>query len=265
MKQKTVSTDAVRSFWEANPVCAKDIPFEIGSPAYFARFDRLRGAIEDAAFGREYYQFENYRGRRVLDVGSGNGYILSHYASHGADVTGVDITQAGVDLCRKRFDLQKLSGTFQVADAERLPFPDNTFDLVCSMGVLHHTPRTDAAVAELRRVLKPGGRVNLMLYHRNSVLYRFKFPILRVLTGKSLQQLVNEVDGAGNPKGDVYSRNDMRSLLRDFEAVNVFTRIIHGWMTLPVVGRFLPDALFRPLESRWGWFLYANGIKPDLR
>ena len=251
----------VRRFWEDNPVCAWEIPFEKGTPAYFDAFDRLRRRGEGPWVDR-LYDFESARGQRVLDVGCGNGYVLARFAAAGASVTGVDITETAIDLSRRRFALAGLAGDFRVANAEELPFADATFDVVTSLGVLHHTPDTERAINEIFRVLKPGGRFFLMLYHRDSALYRFKFPILGLLTGKSRQQLVNEVDGAGNPKGAVYSRGEIRRLLHRFEVRETVAGSLQGWMLLPALGKHLPDAWFRPFERRWGWLLYASALKP---
>src|SRR5205085_3449156 len=96
-----------------------------------------------------------------------------------ADYTGIDLTQAAIDLAKRRFELDQLPGAFRTADAERLDFPDNTFDLIYSHGVLHHTPDTTAAVREVHRVLRPGGRAVVMLYHRNSYNYRINISLLR--------------------------------------------------------------------------------------
>src|SRR6185312_8029573 len=79
----------------------------------------------------------------------------------------------------RRFELFNLPGTFHVADAERLDFPDNSFDIVYSHGVLHHTPDTAGAIREVHRVLRPGGRALVMLYHRNSYNYRVNIGLLR--------------------------------------------------------------------------------------
>lgn len=81
-----------------------------------------------------------------------------------------------------------------MGNAEELPFKGETFDCACSMGVLHHTPSPSKAVEEIFRVLKPGGRLVVMCYHRNSALYRLTFPYLSLVTGKSLRQLVYEMD-----------------------------------------------------------------------
>lgn len=242
-------------------MCAKDNPHAIGTPAYFEYFDRLRDAIEPAPFAESFYEFGSKRDKKVLDVGCGNGWVLAHYARCGANVTGVDITEAGVELCRTRFRNENLKGDFVVANAEHLPFQDNTFDVVSCMGVVHHTSNPAKVVSELRRVLKPGGRLVFMIYHRNSILYRIKFPILRLLTGKSIQRLVNEVDGFGNPRGDVYSKSELAKLLDGFLVKEMFAGLIEGWMVLPLVGRFLPNFIFKPFERLAGWFLYAKAVR----
>jgi hypothetical protein len=85
----------------------------------------------------------------------------------------------------------------------------------------------------------------------------------RLLTSKSMQQLVNEVDGVGNPKGEVYSRAELRDLLRRFDDLKLFAGLLQGGMLLPRGNRFLPRRLLQRFEPQWGWFLYAKGIKPQ--
>ena len=121
----------------------------------------------------------NAKDLAVLEVGCGLGTDGAQFAKAGANYTGIDLTDAAVDLARRRFELFQLPGTFRVADAERLDFPDNTFDIVYSHGVLHHTPDTAAAVREIHRVLRPGGKAVVMLYHRDSYNYRVNISMLR--------------------------------------------------------------------------------------
>lgn len=260
----SVGIEDVRSYWEAHPLCAEAIPHPLGSREYFEYYDRLREANESVEFSARLHEYASFAGKDVLDVGCGNGYVLSRYARAGARTVGVDLTRAAVELCRSRFAHMDLPGEFRQANAEALPFPDNTFDCVTSMGVLHHTPNTAAAVAEVFRVLKPGGRLIVMFYHRNSALYRVGFPLQRLLTGKSTQQLVNEVDGFGNPLGDVYSDAELRRLLGRFSDLELFAGLLEPWMVLPRFSRILPAALLKRFERRWGWFLYAKGRKPGM-
>ena len=265
MNTEPVTLHDVQAFWQAHPLCAAAIPFPPGTPEFFRAYDRLREANESVEFSYRLHEYKSFAGKKVLDVGCGNGYVLSRYAREGADVFGIDLTQAGVDLCEKRFAMEGLNGRFTLASAEAMPFEDESFDCVCSMGVLHHTPDTPKAVKEILRVMKRGGRLIVMVYHRNSALYRIIFPFYRLMLGRTLQQQVNEVDGKGNPKGDVYSRRQLARLLSGFERLEMFAGHLNPSMLLPgFLGKWVPAVAARVLERRLGWFLYAKGWKPAL-
>src|SRR6185436_3167092 len=145
--------ERVRAFWQAHPCGTKFSDAEIGTREFFER-------IEAHRYQKEWHipaaaNFANTRGLRVLEIGCGLGTDGAQFTKAGADYTGVDLTNAAIELARKRFELFGLTGKFQVADAENLDFPDESFDVVYSHGVLHHTPDIDAAVQEIHRVLKP--------------------------------------------------------------------------------------------------------------
>lgn len=212
-----VKVEDVKSFWNKNPLCASGIDEEIGNKEYFLKYNKLREINEPLDFSYNLHEYPSFKGKKVLDIGCGNGYILSKYAQEGATVHGVDITETGVDLTKKRFEIFNISlngGEIIVANAEDLPFEDNYFDCVCSMGVLHHTPDTQKAIDEAYRVLKPGGRMIMMFYAKDSLLNKWNFSLLRYIHpkyfGMSRQELVNSVDGFGNPKGDIYSYKEMQ-------------------------------------------------------
>lgn len=258
----TTDIRRVRSFWERHPVGAAAVPHAPGTREFFEHYDRLREANEPLPTSYEIHEYARFSGQRVLDVGCGNGYVLSKYAAEGAEPFGIDITTTAVDVSRRRFELLGLKGSFAVGSAERLPYPDSSFDCVCSMGVLHHTPDTPGAVAEIHRVLKPDGHLIVMLYHRGSAFYRWTLRLRSWATRRSRDELVNEVDGVGNPKGAVYSKNEMRSLLRRFDRQELSVGVLNGWMVLPRGGRFLPPRFLARMAPRWGWFLYAKARKP---
>jgi ubiquinone/menaquinone biosynthesis C-methylase UbiE len=257
-----LTTDDVRAFWQKNPLCSNGIPHPLGSREFFEVYDGQREGIESILYSYALHEYRDFKGKKVLDVGSGNGYVLSKYAAEGAEVFGIDITQAGIDLCRKRFDHLNLKGNFQVADAQALPFPDNTFDCVCSMGVLHHVPDTQKAIEEIYRVIKPGGRLIVMFYHRNSAKYQLKYRVWSWVTGKSMQQLVNEFDGIGNPKGTVFSKKQLNAMLSRFTEVKMQVGYLETRDVILRGARHLPDNLFKLLAPLLGWNLYAKGRKP---
>lgn len=251
----------VKNFWNKNPLCASAIPYELGSKEYFEYYNSLREENESLDFSNKLHEYSQFAHMKVLDVGCGNGYILSKYAEHGAETFGIDISDTSIELSKKRFQFLNLSGYFSVGNAEALPFPDNHFDCVCSMGVLHHTPNTQKAIDEIHRVLKKNGKFILMLYHKNSFAYHIRMRLEKRNTGKSMQELVNEVDGIGNPKGDVYTRRSMKRLLKAYNIQTMFVRSvrlqdIYCFKNRPRLLRFI-----KLFEHRFGWFIYAKSTK----
>ncbi len=258
MAPRQILRSDVQKFWEAHPVAAAAIPAEPGTAEYFRAFDTLREAIEPEPVANRIYEFSSFSGKRLLDIGAGNGYVMARYARAGADTFGVELTAQGIALCRRRFEVESVRAFITQGDAEHLPFPSATFDAVTSMGVLHHLPHPERAIDEIHRVLKPGGALTIMLYHRNSAMYRLRFPLLRLFTGKSLAQQVNEVDGAGNPKGLVYSRAQARAFVRRFSSIRTFASLLQPWMVAPGFSRVAREAWLKPLASSLGWFLYVK-------
>ena len=100
-------------------------------------------------------------GERVLDVATGTGNAAIEAAHRGAEVTGVDLAPRLVEVARGRAAEEGLPITFTTGDAQALPFEDDAFDVVLSVFGVIFAPDAAAAAAELRRVLKPGGRLVL--------------------------------------------------------------------------------------------------------
>src|SRR5258705_4988635 len=169
--------ERVRAFWQENQCGTNFADVAPGS----RRFYEL---VEEHRYQKEWHipqaaDFSGAKGLRVLELGCGLGTDGAQFALAGADYTGIDLTDAAIELAKRRFELFRLPGTFRTADAENLDFAAESFDLVYSHGVLHHTPDTAAAVQEIHRVLRPGGRAVVMLYHRDSYNYRINISLLR--------------------------------------------------------------------------------------
>ena len=288
--------DRVRAFWQANPCGTKFSDAEPGTRLFYER-------VEEHRYTKEWHipaaaDFASAHGLKVLEIGCGLGTDGAQFARAGANYTGVDLTEAAVELARRRFELFDLAGEFRTADAENLDFADASFDLVYSHGVLHHTPDTERAVREIHRVLKPMGRAVVMLYHRDSYNYRINIGMFRRagahllkteaglrlvhrLTGEPVDSLreharrikedeqsylapgefLNQhTDGAGNPLARVYSRREALELFKDFAEVELRTYFLNKrW--LPIIGALLPRGLETRLASRWGWHLWIYARK----
>lgn len=290
--------ERVRAFWQAHPCGTKFADAAPGTRLFFERVEEHRYRTEWHIPGAA--DFARTKGLKVLEIGCGLGTDGAQFAKAGAEYTGVDLTDAAVELARKRFELFDLRGTFRTADAEKLDFADDAFDLVYSHGVLHHTPNTAGAVHEVHRVLKPGGRAIVMLYHRGSYNYRVNIRIIRragahllksetglklaaKLSGEPIDSLreharfikedtesylapsefLNQnTDGAGNPLARVYSRREARELFKDFARVELHTHFLNKrW--LPVVGNRLSRSMESRLAARWGWHLWIYAQKQN--
>ena len=116
-----------------------------------ARYD-LEGQL---IFGLAH--FEQAKGLKVLEIGVGLGADHQQFGEAGADLYGIDLTERAVEHTRQRLAAFGLKSNLTVGDAENLDFPDESFDRVYSWGVLHHSPDTPKAIAEVWRVLKRGG------------------------------------------------------------------------------------------------------------
>jgi SAM-dependent methyltransferase len=270
----TVTNEQARSFWERHPVGAEAVAAEPGSAAFFAAFDALREAeeCEPYDFSNRIHGYDRAAGKRVLDIGCGNGYVLRRYARHGAIVHGIDLTETALALSRRRFELDGVAGEFRRTDGNTVPYPDGSFDIVCSMGVLHHIEDPRPMLREAARVLTPGGELIVMLYHRNSWKYRVVLPLRCAFDphyrGKTLQEALNMNDGDACPLAKVYSRAEVSALLAGFIDLR-FTVNQLSWKQLllvPPLARLLKPLLPSCNESfvarRLGWNLYVQAAKP---
>ena len=111
-------------------------------------------------------------GSSVLDVATGSGNVAMVAAGKGARITGCDITPAMVELARSRAEREGLDATFEEGDAEELPFPDESFDVVLSVFGAMFAPQPDVATKEMFRVLRPDGVLGMANWMRDGTIGR---------------------------------------------------------------------------------------------
>jgi SAM-dependent methyltransferase len=186
-KSQVVSVkDEIQKWWADNPMTYGEVHGEtsfegkelaMGSKAFFERLDREfynRSTLLHRETFDQLFPYEEYpAGSRVLEVGCGLGTMAMNWAKRGVKVTAVDLNPVSILQTKKRFETYGLEGEIRLEDANELSFEDRTFDYAYSWGVLHHSPNLEHSVAEMMRVTRPGGGFGIMLYNRNSLLYRY--------------------------------------------------------------------------------------------
>jgi len=241
----------VRQYWEQEPcgtsaqIAGTSQPL---SREWFERIEQHRYCAEPMI--REVAQFESHRGERILEVGVGAGTDHLQWARAGCECYGVDLTQAAIDTVRSRLALYGFESNLQRLDAEKLPFDDARFDLVYSWGVIHHSEHPDAIVAEIVRVLRPGGKFIGMVYGRRSLLVAKMWLRHALLAGKPWRTPADVVWHHMESVGTkAYTVREVRQLLRGFSCVT-----IRRWCTVYDTAR-LPDWLAKHVPNRVGWFI----------
>jgi SAM-dependent methyltransferase len=162
---------------------------------------------------------EDFAGKLVLDVGCGMGRYAEVITRWGAHVVGIDLSRA-VEAAKR--NLSDRSATIVQADVFKLPIAPESFDLIYSLGVLHHTPNCEEAFKRLPGLLKPGGRIAVWLYSAYNPWYRAS-DFYRKYTRKMSQKTLHRLCWAAVPIYYVYN----------------------GLRRIPLVGRPMSGALRR--------------------
>lgn len=256
------------SFW--NEACGTVLAHEVGAysqdAAGFAAFDAAYFELYPFLLG--YLPLDRMRGCRVLEIGLGYGSVSQKIAASGAEYVGVDIAQGPVDIVARRLKLNGLPGMAMRGDALALPFPEQYFDFVVSIGCLHHTGNTQRAISEVRRVLKPGGVAVVMVY--NALCYKnwILAPMETLRTqrrsnssGSKKLRFAHDRDTSGLPPPETafFSVRQLDGMFsefrqRTFEKENCYLRLPRSW-------HFLRRLALKTLGKCCGLSIYVTAIK----
>jgi ubiquinone/menaquinone biosynthesis C-methylase UbiE len=250
-------TNNIKDFWEQGPPMGF-----IGENYSYEQKRNFRYSLQD--YMHDTFKFEDFNGQKVLEIGCGAGIDSAEFARNGALVTSTDFTERSVQSTKELLTEANLPVNVMQADATNLQFDDNTFDCVYSFGVLHHIPNIEKALSEIKRVLKPGGRIMVMLYHKNSLLYGYSIVYLRGIEEQQLEKLsIDELLAKyserkeDNPYTRVYTKEEAGELFsRYFKSC--ITEIRYNVIDLPEQRKVKLDV---PDEYGLGWHLIVKAVK----
>jgi ubiquinone/menaquinone biosynthesis C-methylase UbiE len=262
----------VRDFWELEACGERS-----------ATGENLRAALEAQAaekYRAEPYiapfaKFETVAGKTMLEVGVGMGADHARFArARPAMLCGVDLTMKALEYTATRLSLDGMDSHLHRADAQRLPFASNSFDLVYSWGALHHIPSTETGISEVHRVLKPGGTARVMLYHRGGLGFRLLWLRHSLLKGRPFRSfddvMSTEVESYGTK---AFSRRRATEMFSAFARVDCRTTLTmadllegpmgrrHGGPTLTFLKKVWPRPVVRLIGDGIGSDLLIEAVK----
>src|SRR6266705_2049988 len=174
-----LAQERVRAYWNSRP-CDSELSDRDRLPQdYFLDIERQRYELQPHSPG--IISKIAWRGKRVLEIGTGVGTDARNIIGEGGVYTGINVDRGSTEATSQALRVFSLPGIALERDATSLDFPDGAFDVVYAFGVLHHIPEAGRAVAEIHRVLKPGGELLVMLYNRASINYVVEIMFLRKL------------------------------------------------------------------------------------
>ena len=226
----------VRRFWEAAS-CGEVYAEGSSTQEKFRQHAEARYRLEP--YIRDFARFDEGCGQDILEIGVGMGADHVEWARSGPRrLTGIDLTPRAIAWTAQRLQTYGFAADLCEADAENLPFRDNSFSIVYSWGVLHHSPDTQRAFAEAHRVLRPGGTLRVMIYHRPSVVGLMLWARYGLAAGhpaRSLTEVYARHLESPGTKG--YAIAEARSLVAPFGGGKIRSAVSFGDLLLGEVGQ----------------------------
>ena len=248
-----VTIEEVKKFWNDRPCNVRHSSKEVGTEEYFNEVERKKFFVEPHIL--DFTNFEQWNGRKVLEIGCGLATVGINFALHGAEYTGVELSEESLSLAKKRFEVFGQDGAFYSGNAEQLSsfVPVETYDLIYSFGVIHHSPHPEKIVSEIKKYMNENSVLKIMLYAKNS----WK----NYMIDAGLDQPEAQY---GCPIANTYTKEDVVELLDGYDVLSIEQDHIFPYQVEPYKrGEYIKQPwfeamspeMFRALEKNLGWHL----------
>tara|TARA_B100000886_G_scaffold333644_1_gene288034 strand:- start:323 stop:1168 length:846 start_codon:yes stop_codon:yes gene_type:complete len=279
IKQKDVT-----NFWEEE-VCGTRFSNKKNLKKYFQEIAHNRYKaepyIKEFAFGDS----DDFRNKTILEIGVGAGTDFTEFLKRDAICFGIDATDSAIkktneniltSFKKKEYKLRFL----EKANAEQLPFKDNTFDMIYSHGVLHHAKNTMLCIAEAYRVLKPGGKFKIMVYSNFSATGLMLWVLYGLAKGNpflSQEKIIFKY--LESPGTKCYSKRELSKILEGFGLEKLQlkkfassgdlllmpkSKKYHKNFLYNLIQTLYPRLIVKKLESVLGLSMTVTAYKPEI-
>ena len=249
----TVTIEEVKKFWNDRPCNIKHSSKELGTMEYFDEVELKKFRAEPHIL--KFTEFPQWKNKKVLEVGCGLGTVGINFTLNGADYTGVELSKESLEIAKKRFEVYNQSGKFYLGNAEELSsfVPIETYDLIYSFGVIHHSPHPEKIVSQIKKYMNENSVLKIMLYAKDS----WK----NYMIDAGLDQPEAQY---GCPIANTYTKQDVVELLDEYEVLSIEQDHIFPYQVEPYkLGEYIkqpwfdimPTEMFETLEKNLGWHL----------
>lgn len=248
----------VKEFWDNRPCNIRHSQQPIGSKEYFDEVEQKKFFVEPHILS--FTDFSQWKGKKVLEIGCGIGTAAVNFAKYGANYTAIELSDESINLAKIRFEKYGLVGNFYQGNAENISdyVPVETYDLIYSWGVIHHTPNPKKVITELKKYIDSSSLLKLMVYAKNS------WKNYMIEAGLDQPEAQDSC-----PIAYTYTKEEIGTNLldQDFEILSIkqdhiFPYQIPEYKQSIYVKqpwfRDMPDEMFAVLEKNLGWHLMID-------
>ena len=262
----------VHDFWNKSS-CGEDLYLK-GSTLKESFINESRDRYKLEPYILNFAEFNNYKNKKVLEIGLGLGADHQKFAESGANLFGIDLTEKSLMHVRNRLKIFNLKSKISLGDAEKLIFEDDFFDLVYSWGVIHHSPKTEDAIDEIYRVLKKGSEAKIMIYNKYSLvgfMLWIRYSMFTLNFSITLDEIYSKY--LESPGTKAYTKNQAFELFKKFKEVKIKTVLTHADLLSSKAGQrhegfilsvariLYPRFIIKIIFKNFGLFMIINAVK----